>query len=80
MLVIDDQQRLSGIFTGRDALRTLAEDMDAAVTTLAQAMTPSPVTITPEGRAIDALRTMSNGLPSSSSRREWKDLGHRLAR
>jgi CBS domain-containing protein len=25
VLVIDDQQRLSGIFTGRDAVRTLAE-------------------------------------------------------
>ena len=40
MLVIDDQQRLSGIFTGRDAVRTLAEGKDAAVITLAQAMTP----------------------------------------
>ena len=70
MLVIDDQQRLSGY-----ALRTLAEDMDAAVTTLAQAMTPSPVTITPEGCAIDALRTMSNGgfrhLPVVENGRIW---------
>ena len=61
VLVIDDQRRLSGIFTGRDAVRTLAEGKDAAVTTLAQAMTPNPVTITPENRAIDALRTMSDG-------------------
>jgi CBS domain-containing protein len=61
VLVIDDQQRLSGIFTGRDAVRTLAEGRDAAVTTLAQAMTPNPVTITPENRAIDALRAMSDG-------------------
>jgi CBS domain-containing protein len=61
VLVIDDQQRLSGIFTGRDAVRTLAEGKDAAVTTLAQAMTPNPVTITPESRAIDALRKMSDG-------------------
>ena len=61
VLVIDDQQRLSGIFTGRDAVRTLAEGKDAAVTTLAQVMTPNPVTITPESRAIDALRTMSDG-------------------
>ena len=42
VLVIDEQQRLSGIFTGRDAVRTLAEGKDAAVTTLAQAMTPIP--------------------------------------
>ena len=61
VLVIDDQQRLSGIFTGRDAVRTLAEGKDAAVTTLAQAMTPDPITITPVSRAIDALRTMGNG-------------------
>ena len=61
VLVIDDHQRLSGIFTGRDAVRTLAEGKDAAVTTLAQVMTPNPVTITPESRAIDALRTMSDG-------------------
>ena len=61
VLVIDEQQRLSGIFTGRDAVRMLAEGMDAAVTTLAQAMTPDPITITPDSRAIDALRTMSDG-------------------
>jgi len=30
VLVIDEQQRLSGIFTGRDAVRTLAEGKDAA--------------------------------------------------
>jgi CBS domain-containing protein len=61
VLVIDDQQRLSGIFTGRDAVRTLAEGKDATVTTLAQVMTPDPITITPDSRAIDALRSMSNG-------------------
>ena len=41
VLVIDDQQRLGGIFTGRDAVRTLAEGKDAALTTLEQAMTPN---------------------------------------
>jgi len=61
VLVIDDQRRLSGIFTGRDAVRTLAEGKDAAVTPLAQAMTPNPVRITPECRAIDALRAMRAG-------------------
>ena len=75
VLVIDDQQRLSGIFTGRDAVRTLAEGKDAAVTTLAQAMTPNPVTITPENRAIDALRAMSDGgfrhLPVIEDGRIW---------
>ena len=61
VLVTDNQQRLIVIFTGRDAVRTLAEGEHAAVTTLAQAMTPNPVTITPENRAIDALRKMSDG-------------------
>jgi CBS domain-containing protein len=75
VLLIDDQQRLRGIFTGRDAVRTLAEGKDAAVTTLAQAMTSNPVTITPESRAIDALRTMSDGgfrhLPVVENERIW---------
>ena len=75
VLVIDDQQRLSGIFTGRDAVRTLAEGKDAAVTTLAQAMTSNPITITPESRAIDALSTMSDGgfrhLPVVENERIW---------
>ena len=42
VLVIDDQECLNGIFTGRDAVRTLAEGKDAAVITLAKAMTPNP--------------------------------------
>jgi CBS domain-containing protein len=42
-------------------VRALAEGKDAAMTTLAQAMTLNPVTITPESRAIDALRKMSDG-------------------
>jgi len=75
VLVTDDQQRLSGIFTGRDAVRTLAEGKDAAETHLAQAMTPNPVTITPESRAIDALRAMSDGgfrhLPVVEDGRIW---------
>jgi CBS domain-containing protein len=61
VLVIDEQQRPCGIFTGRDAVRMLSEGKDAAVTTLARAMTPNPITITPESRAIDALRRMSDG-------------------
>jgi CBS domain-containing protein len=68
---------LSGIFTGRDAVRMLAEGKDAAVTTLGQAMTPDPITINPDSRAIDALRTMSDGgfrhLPVVEN-------GHRFAR
>ena len=75
VLVIDDQQHLCGIFTGRGAVRTLAEGKDAAVTAPAQAMTPDPITITPDSRAIDALRTMGNGgfrhLPVVENERIW---------
>jgi CBS domain-containing protein len=35
VLVVDEQQRLREIFTGRDAVRTLAEGKDAAATILA---------------------------------------------
>jgi CBS domain-containing protein len=61
VLVIDDQQCLRGIFTGRDAVRILAEGKDASVTALAQAMTERPTTISPDSRAIDALRMMNDG-------------------
>jgi len=74
-LVIDDQRRLAGIFTGRDAVRLLAEGNNAAQTALAQAMTPNPITITPDSRAIDALRAMSDGgfrhLPVIEEGRIW---------
>ena len=60
VLVLNNQQRLAGIFTGRDAVRTLAEGRKAEETTLSQAMTADPVTISPENHAIDALHEMSN--------------------
>jgi CBS domain-containing protein len=47
VLVIDDQQRLSGIFTGRDAVCTLAEGKDAAVTSLATGRGRPPVGMHP---------------------------------
>jgi len=60
VLVVDEHERLLGIFTGRDAVRLLANGK-AGGTTLAHAMTPHPVTIAPEQKAIDALRAMSDG-------------------
>jgi len=60
VLVVDGQQRLIGIFTGRDAVRALAEGKSAEVTTLTDTMTPNPVTAPPNSRAIDALRVMSD--------------------
>jgi CBS domain-containing protein len=60
VLVIDRDERLLGIFTGRDAVRTLAEGKSAEATPLGQAMTRNPVTVTPTTRAIEALREMSD--------------------
>ena len=39
----------------------LAQGKSVARTTLEKAMTPNPVTVTPDQRAIDALRAMSDG-------------------
>jgi CBS domain-containing protein len=60
VLIIDEHQRLLGIFTGRDAVRLLANGKGGS-TSLANAMTAQPVTVIPEQRAIDALRAMSDG-------------------
>lgn len=57
-LVVDNDKRLSGIFTGRDAVRLLARAEDAAATRVKEAMTRDPVTLTPASSAIDALRAM----------------------
>ena len=59
VLVVDDQQRLIGIFTGRDAVCAHADCRGAAETKLVDVMTRNPDTIAPERTAIDALRTMS---------------------
>lgn len=61
VLVVDAENRLTGIFTGRDAVRVVGGGGDLASTLLARAMTRNPVTIAPGARAIDALRLMSDG-------------------
>jgi CBS domain-containing protein len=62
VLVAGDNGRLVGIFTGRDAVcRVLAEGRDAAATRLGEVMTRSPVTLSPDQTAIDALRLMWDG-------------------
>jgi CBS domain-containing protein len=58
VLVVDASRRLIGIFTGRDAVRTLAEGRSAETTPLAEVMTRNPVTVEPSAHAIDALRRM----------------------
>jgi CBS domain-containing protein len=62
VLVTDRDDRLMGIFTGRDAVcRVLAEGKDPAETTLAEVMTTDPSTMPPTSSAIDALRLMQDG-------------------
>jgi CBS domain-containing protein len=75
VLVVDDQQRLCGIFTGRDAVRVLANSPGEDDIQLSGCMTAEPVTIDPKARAIDALRLMSDGgfrhLPVVDNGRIW---------
>ncbi len=61
VLVADRSGQLSGIFTGRDAVRLLAKPRSDGATLLAKAMTRAPATIAPESRAIDALQAMTQG-------------------
>lgn len=61
VLVVDEEQRLVGIFTGRDAVALLAEERDAINTPLSLVMTKKPCSITTRESAIDALRLMEDG-------------------
>lgn len=62
VLVTDNDGRLIGIFTGRDAInRVLALGKSAKKTRLANVMTPKPTTMSPKKTAIDALRLMWDG-------------------
>jgi len=62
VLVTEGNQRLLGIFTGRDAVhRVLAEGKSAARTKLVEVMTRDPDTMPPGKTAIEALRLMEDG-------------------
>ncbi len=61
VLVVDTNQRLTGIFTGRDAVRAMSACQDPKTTRLGEVMTRNPVTVPPDARAIDALRAMCDG-------------------
>jgi len=60
VLVIDQDGRLVGIFTGRDAVHALAEGKNADTTPIREVMTPNPATASPSARAVDALRAMND--------------------
>ena len=62
VLVIENDGRLAGIFTGRDAVhRVLAEDKSASETKLAEVMTRDPDAMPPGKTAIEVLRLMEDG-------------------
>ena len=62
VLVVDEDNRLVGIFTGRDVVgRVVASDCDPVATTVVRVMTRDPVTFPPGKNAIDALRLMQDG-------------------
>jgi CBS domain-containing protein len=62
VLVADNDGRLLGIFTGRDAVaRVLAMGKSPTKTTLGDVMTPNPTTMSQKMTAIDALRLMWDG-------------------
>ncbi|MBL8566285.1 MAG: CBS domain-containing protein [Hyphomicrobiaceae bacterium] len=61
VLVVDRSLRLRGIFTGRDAVRALAEGRDAGATRVEEVMTRNPVSLPPGADALDALHVMCDG-------------------
>ncbi len=58
--VLVEDRRLQGIFTGRDAVRLLAEGLDAKATAVAAVMTRSPTTLGPRATAMDALLLLND--------------------
>ncbi len=61
VLVTDAKGRLVGIFTGRDAVRFLAQGESPSEAQLEQVMTRDPETMPPRCTAIEALRLMRDG-------------------
>ena len=61
VLVVNDDSRLIGIFTGRDAVcRVLAEGKDPGKITLDEVMTADPDTMPSSHQAIEVLRLMQD--------------------
>jgi CBS domain-containing protein len=60
MLVGDTKHHLLGIFTGRDALRCLAEHENPGAMPLRAVMSANPCTMDTSGSAMDALRLLND--------------------
>ena len=56
--IVDDEERVLGIFTDGDLRRLLERDDDIRTLSVAQAMTPNPVTIGAHALAVEAVRMM----------------------
>lgn len=61
IMVVDDRGGLRGIFTGRDAVRMLAQGHANVHAPLSRAMTPGPTSMGPHHTALHALRLMQDG-------------------
>ncbi len=61
VMVTDEHGLLEGIFTGRDAVRLLAEGRSPAHTRLDAVMTRAPSTLPPNCTAMEALHLMHDG-------------------
>jgi CBS domain-containing protein len=61
VLITNPKGELVGIFTGRDAVRVMAEGKLGAATRLRHVMTTEPDCLPPRHTAIDALRLMRDG-------------------
>jgi CBS domain-containing protein len=60
VLVTEADNRLVGIFTGRDAVHCLAQGCDARRAKLCTVMTAKPVTLAPDQPAMEALRLLND--------------------
>ncbi|MEO3473294.1 CBS domain-containing protein [Roseomonas sp. CAU 1739] len=61
VLVVDEDHHLLGIFTGRDAVRLLAEGANAKTTRVDAVMTKDPKTLGPKASAMEALLLLNDG-------------------
>jgi len=60
-VLVIEEGRVEGIFTERDLVRALSNDIGAASQTVGQWMTRNPVTVGPEASVEEGLEIMLNG-------------------
>ena len=60
-VLVMDEARLEGIFTERDLVRAMSNDISASSQPVAQWMTRNPITVKPEASVEEALEIMLAG-------------------